>query len=121
MNEPIINPWWFYLASVCEQLSVFAAVACAASGVAAWWCGIRLVCEPDEIGLSKLNYFFKKALCICAVASTILLVVPNKGTIISMMVASVITKENIKITRDEVISLISDVRKAVTGMERESK
>lgn len=121
MSEPIVNPLWFYLAGVCENIygacflfSLFCIIALL---------GVLIVrntthdkdeiCEMKNIA-RRISYAFLTAIAV----TTIL---PSRETIMSMVAASVITKENIKMTRDEIISLISDVRKAVTGMERERK
>ena len=121
MNEPIINPWWFYLASVCDKVLFMATAVLVASFFISIWCGLGLLWESGEEHKQKLKWLVKKVLFAVAVAATLTLVIPNKETVISMVVASVVTNENVKMTREEIISLISDVRNAVAGMERERK
>ena len=115
MSEPIISPWLIYLVSVCDNISSVSMALSIMFGVATAYCGVGLVLETNKKFRNKLVTTFKITLCAVVVSLTTVLFVPNKEVAISMAIANVITKENINITKNEILSLITDVKNIIDG------
>lgn len=121
MSEPLISPWLIYLVSVCDNISSISMALSIMFGVATAYCGVGLVLETNEKFRKKLVTTFKITLCAVVVSLTTVLFVPNKEVAISMAIANVITKENINITKNEILSLITDVKNIIDGNKGDKK
>ncbi len=77
--------------------------------------------ETDENFRKKLATALKITLCAVVVSLTAVLFVPTKEIAISMVIANVITRENINITKNEVLSLITDVKNIIDGNKDDKK
>lgn len=95
----IINPLWFYLISVSSILRIVCAViAC---------CALMIVLISILISLipEDMSTYFKdldaKLLIIGIGCGFISILIPSKETFYQMMVASLITKNNIEITAED--------------------
>ena len=105
--DAIISPVWFYLIYVLNAIHglslfiLFASVFATIMPILVDW--------PDE---KKVMY-----IKICAVVATICLIllvfIPDKKTVYAMIAASVITPDNISITEDHVVDLISRIAEVV--------
>ena len=115
MSEPIISPWLIYLADVCDCLSMFfSTIAILLGGVTIAY-GVGLIESYGIEGIHDIHPLFKKAVCAFVIALTVATFVPSKDTIISMAVANVVTRENINLTKNEILSLITDVKNILDG------
>ena len=121
MSEPLISPWLIYLVSVCDNISSISMALSIILGLATVYCGVGLVLETNEKFRKKLVTTFKITLCAVVVSLTAVLFVPNKEVAISMAIANVITKENINITKNEILSLITDVKNIIDGNKDDKK
>ena len=115
MSEPLISPWLIYLVSVCDNIFRTSMALSIMFGITTAYCGVGLVLETNEKFRKKLVTTFKITLCAVVVSLTAVLFVPNKETAISMVIASVVTRENINITKNEILSLITDVKNIIDG------
>lgn len=115
MSEPLISPWLIYLVSVCDLVSKLSTALFGISLAVAILLGVGLVLETNEEFRKKLVTTFKITLCAVVVSLTAVLFVPNKEIAISMVIANVITRENINITKNEILSLITDVKNIIDG------
>ena len=101
--EPIINPWWIYLAEKSETVGIgFLIVGIFAATVFCFWYFICLMGEYEtkEIKISK----FISVIAIVGILIGILL--PSKKTILAMMTVSQLTPSNIELVGDTVESTI---------------
>ena len=78
-------------------------------------------CFGNEKFYKKLVTTFKITSCAVVVSLTAVLFVPTKEVAISMAIANVITKENINITKNEILSLITDVKNIIDGNKDDKK
>ena len=105
--DAIISPAWFYLIHVLNTIHVlslfilFVSVFVTIMSILADW--------PDE---KKVMYIE-----ICAVVAVICLIllvfIPDKKTVYAMIAASIITPDNISITEDHIVDLISRIAEVV--------
>lgn len=105
MNEPLINPWLFYLIDVCCSLKVICIVATVLSGVFA---AISFL-ESDTYNAEKYERYIKfaKKGTYCLVASCLLIItIPSPETIYKMMLAQYITKANIVATGETIDTVL---------------
>ena len=83
--EPIINPWWFYVADVANSISLALAAVVLGLGVCAIMCGVHAVVE----GRAPTH---TKPLCIAlAIFAALNCVIPSGSTIYKMLAASMAT------------------------------
>lgn len=117
----IINPWWFYLASVLNTLH-FIAICGAVLSILA--CLFLVGCYsdhddcygPNNKYTNKLIMIAKRlgiVLCMCV---TLIIIVPSDATMTKMMIANVLTTENIKsgtdFTQDQIGKLVDKIADA---------
>ena len=105
--DPIISPTWFYLIHVLNTIHVLSFLILFVSVFAAI---MSILTEWTKE---------KKVMCIkiCAVVAAICLIllvfIPDKKTVYAMIAASVITPDNISITEDHIVDLISRIMEVV--------
>ena len=102
----IINPLWFYLINVSNNLHIICAV------IAIFALIIIFISIPmfEDMGI-KFKSWKTKLIIIGIVCAFISILAPSKETCYQMMVASLVTKENIEMTAEaskEAIDYIVD-------------
>lgn len=122
MSTPIISPWLFYLAGVCDELKGVSCVLFTLALVVLLISGAAWAQEYDE---EDKKAFFKVAKCAFALLSAtlaIVLFVPSKDTVYKMVVAKFVTYERLEQTKeslDTVFERIVDA--AVKAKEAKGK
>ena len=94
----IINPIWFYLISVSSNLQI----ACAVIAVFAFiivFIGVLMHPILEDMG-PNLKGWGSKSMITGIVCTFISILTPSEDTCYKMMVASLVTKENIEITAE---------------------
>lgn len=114
MNEPLINPWLFYASDVCEKIWFLSSFNAMAATIV-----LVLKYTWPYSSFEKVN--LKQLLCAAVAFTMIATLTPEKKTIMNMAIASVITKENLKMTREEIITLIADIKKVIEKDENIKK
>lgn len=95
---PIINPIWFYLISLCNELKFFTgAVGITLIFVTAIY-PILQYATGDKVN-EKL---FKRFLIVTCVIVPISILIPNKQTLTNMLVANHITYENLNLGQEAI-------------------
>ena len=101
----IVNPIWFYLSDIFNEVNFFAWLFAVVCGGGAAICFIS---TPDAYG-EKRDFFYKlfKRFGIATIIFTIIAVaVPSSKTVQEMAVASVVTYENVEAVKGEATDLI---------------
>lgn len=95
MNEPLINPWIFYMIDVLDTFrQVIGMIAIIGFGLIATWTIIGTIeCGFKEM-LSTIGKYKRFVICIC-IAGLLTVFIPAKETMYKMLAASYITQENI--------------------------
>lgn len=117
----IINPWWFYLVSVLNTLHFMAVIGAGLSIIA---CGVAYAfhCDhvhdygPDNWYTNKVINTVKKLCIVFFLCVTLIIIVPTDATMNKMMIANVLTTENIKsgtdFTQDQIGKLVDKITDA---------
>lgn len=95
MNEPIINPWIFYIADVCQGLNIilFIAIPCIIATAVVAFCS-------DEYGV------LKRVIVALIAVSLIFILVPGRDTIYKMAIVQQLTPSNIQKAGDSIDAVI---------------
>lgn len=91
----IINPIWFYLISVSSNLQI----ACAVIAVFAFFIGVLMYPILGDMG-ADLKGWGSKLITVGVICAFISVLTPSKETCYQMMIASLVTKENIEMTAE---------------------
>ena len=107
--EPIISPWIIYVLHVFDKL-YFA-------------CGMVLVCGVTVSPLLAIFGNMEESECmmkyakilaiVAAICALVLIIVPNKDTLIAMLAATYITPDNIQAVQGNVVEFIRQISGAV--------
>lgn len=94
MSEPIINPWVFYLISLCDNVSVVCTITTMVFVVMAVLLTIGMVTDgdPDDKSLRKMVVILY---AVGGVSALLALFVPSGTTVTAMVVANNITPETV--------------------------
>lgn len=94
----IINPLWFYLINVSSNLQIVCSIiACLAFAII--FIGVLMYPMLEDIG-TNTKYWGLRLLIIGIICTFISILTPSKETCYQMMIASLITKDNIEITAE---------------------
>lgn len=120
MTNYIINPSWFYWINVVDGLRFVATFVVILLGITA--ATVSLVYSPDGCeGEKRANVQLKKImpiLWVVWIASVLVLIfIPSKDTLITMMVAKYATYENAGLTVDALKSAIDYVVQAIQSLK----
>jgi uncharacterized membrane protein len=131
MDNPIISPWIFYVANLCDDISRLVCILAAVAFVIALcflgkWCdyseeekqAIRSENKKDLIEIerkqAKHNKRIKLTLTffvVCLLANTF---IPSSNTIYRMMAANLATPKNIEYMKTDAVQFIKDIAQAIT-------
>ena len=129
-----IHPIWFYLMDVCGSLkcglpvlAVLSALLAIGLGIFAIWfyteeCGYDD--EESEKFFKKLKKFVKLSIILCGVFSFLTIVTPSEAGLTKMMIASVMTEENVEEVKGDVkelIDYVADKATEISGTEKGDK
>ena len=113
----IINPWFFYFASLADSLQMLSIIVFSVSLIVAIIFGVVWCCEindydcfgRDDDKTQILNFFkkmFKTSIITVIVSATLMAIIPSEETINKMIISSVITKENIEGVKTDAKELV---------------
>ena len=106
----IINPLWFYLISVSSNLQCVCAVVAALVFIIGLL-GLLLYPILEDIGTNPFKNYMPKLITVGVICAFVSVLAPSEETCYKMMIASLVTKENIEITAEagkEAIDYIVD-------------
>lgn len=121
MSDPIISPWFFYFIDIAQALDNFFCALLGCSGFISITCGVAwgsLTMDSDladRYREEKDRWFRRMKISVaCTVGlALITIAIPSSETLYKMLVASMVTPDNIQIVQDNVVKFISDVADAV--------
>lgn len=114
----IINPLFFYLASLADNLQMLSIIVFSVSLIVAIIFGVVWCCEINDYNCFRsddddktqiLNFFkkmFKTSIITVIVSATLMAIVPSEETINKMIISSVITKEKIEGVKTDAKELV---------------
>lgn len=125
----IINPWFFYFASLLDSFWTLASIVLFLAiigtvGFGIWWVMEAYVSDffvhdDNEPPLAK---FCKKMIKVSAIATIIsavlMVVVPTEETVDKMMISSFITKENVEKTKEGVKEIVDYITEKAIELKK---
>ena len=110
--EPIISPWVIYLFSVLTKLNTVAFTIAIFSWATIFFIALNKIIYGDDM---EIEFNFKIAVIVAVIATTIVILIPTEKTMLAMLTLSFITPDNIVITENHVIDLITKIMDAVNS------
>lgn len=112
----IINPWWFYIVGVFDKLHI---IACMGAIASVFSLGL-IIFTYDEMKktfeVAKITKRMKQLGVLSVVFLTLTICIPSEQTMTKMMIANVLTTENIKsgtdFTQDQIGKLVDKIADA---------
>lgn len=114
---PIINPIWFYLSELCGNIKFISTMIIIVFGIAFIVMGIAYFVAEDEFeNIQKFCHNgIKKCISFLLPALIISIICPDEETVTKMVVASIITKENIEYTKEEIIDIVEEINDIINN------
>lgn len=129
-----IHPIWFYLMDICGSLKSGFPVLAVLSGLLAIGLGIFAIwfyteeCgyedEESEKFFKKLKKVVKLSAILCVVFAFLTIITPSEAGLTKMMIASVMTEENVEEVKGDVkelIDYVADKATEINGTEKGDK
>ena len=104
--EPIVSPWIIYLFSILTKLNIVAFIVAMLSVVIIFW--VWLLGAETKINI-------KNVVIVLITSIVLTIIIPDRQTMLSMLTLSFITPDNIVITENHVIDLITKIMDAVNN------
>ena len=119
-----INPIWFYLMNVCENISALSMLIGGVFGFGAIVMTIGIIVnksEGDDEMVNLLTKYVKPSSIVAIVFIFLTCAIPSKETCEKMMIASVITHENVEQAKNDVKSIVDYVFDRIENNDSESE
>ena len=110
--EPIISPWVIYLFSVLTKLNIVASVVAIFSWASIIFLALIKFIFGDDM---EIEFNFKIAIIVAVIATIIVILIPDEKTMLSMLTLSFITPDNVVITENHIVDLITKIVDAVNN------
>lgn len=96
MSEPIINPWVFYLISLCDKVSVACTVAAVVFVALAVFSTIGLIVDFNFVDKRMMSKTVVILYAVGGVSALLAVFVPSGTTVTAMVAANNITPETVE-------------------------
>ena len=110
--EPIISPCIIYLFSVLTKLNTISFTIALFSWATIFFIALDKIIYGDDM---EIEFNFKIAVIVAVIATTIVILIPTEKTMLAMLTLSFITPDNVVITENHVIDLITKIMDAVNN------
>jgi accessory gene regulator protein AgrB len=108
--EPFVNPWLFYLINLSHGLKVLFITAGGIAGIIAIFTGGNILDDDNTpMEIAKFKKTCKKFLILALILFFIAILIPSKEVCYQMLVASLVTPDNLKVagqTAQDIINYI---------------
>lgn len=111
----IINPWIFYLINLCYNLSWILVVIMVISGLWLIFSIVAFCVADQEKEKEEVKKHCKVVLIIFAVTAFISIFVPSEKTIYSMLIAKVVTVENVTAVYEAILNAAEKIITSIRG------
>ena len=119
-----INPICFYLMNVCENISALLMLIGGIFGFGSIVMCIGVICnkiDGDDEMVNLLTKYIKPLAIVATVFIFLTCAIPSKETCEEMMIASVVTHENVEQAKDDVKNIIDYVFDRIENNDSESE
>jgi hypothetical protein len=111
--EPIISPWIIYAVNFAAKISVIATIAAFIIGTA-----MTLACFLFFLEDSKsAGSFLKKAWIPFAACVAIIIFIPDKETLMTMIAVQYVTPDNISAVQGNIVDFVGQIAQAVKDVK----
>ena len=110
--EPIISPWVIYLFSVLTTLNTVAFIIAIFSWVTIFFIALNKIIYGDDM---EIEFNYKYAIIVAVIATMLAILIPNEKTMLAMLTLSFITPDNVVITENHIIDLITKIMDSVNN------
>ena len=110
--EPIISPWVIYLFSVLSKLNIVTSAVALFSGASIFFMAINKIIYGDDM---EIEFNYKNAIIVAIIATMLVILIPDEKTMLSMLILSFITPDNIVITENHIIDLVTKIMDVVNN------
>lgn len=125
MTEPIINPMDLYWIGTLDAVDTFALIMAITFGITFISMVFGVIYNLDMMNYCEDNKRYYKICKTCSIVSGILFLVfavaaifiPDKTTMIEMMIAKYATRENIQLTTDGIKEVVDYIINAIATLE----
>ena len=104
--EPIVSPWIIYMFSVLTKLSTASFIVAMFSVVIIFW--VWLLGAETKINI-------KNVVIVLITSIVLTIIIPDRQTMLSMLTLSFITPDNIAVTENHIIELVTKIMDAVNN------
>lgn len=123
--QPIINPSLFYLIGLCGKLGMTILVLSILMAVVLVFLATHFICiivyDGYDKDLDTEKNILKKLLIATILGFTISSFIPSETTCYKMVAASMITPDNVEITKDAIVDLIRDISEASIEVKKQAE
>ncbi len=119
-----INPIWFYLIGVCEKVFALSSFIACIFGAGTIIISIGIISnkiDGDDKMVNLLTKYVKPFTIIAVVFMILACAIPSKETCEEMMIASVVTHENVEQAKDDVKSIVDYVFDRIENNDSKSE
>ena len=110
--EPIISPWIIYLFSVLTKLNTVAFTIAIFSWATIFFIALNKIIYGDDM---EIEFNYKNAIIVVIIATMLVILIPDEKTMLSMLTLSFITPDNIVITENHIIDLVTKIMDVVNN------
>lgn len=104
--NPIISPWWFYLAGLADKAIVVFGMLLIVLPIVF----VGIISETDSENMPKLA---KICLLVFFASIVILLLIPSTDTVNKMIAASYVTPDNLQAVQGNIVEFINKIADAI--------
>ena len=108
--EPIISPWVIYLFSVLTKLNTVAFTIAIFSWATIFFIALNEIIYGDDM---EIPFNYKYAIIVAVISTIIAILIPDKETMLAMLTLSFITPDNIVVTENHIIELVTKIMDVV--------
>ncbi len=106
--EPIISPWLIYAVQLLENLSGVCMILFVISCIAIVVLALPVIIEDEDLP----KKYLKTVVIIAAVCGGMGCIIPNKETMITMIVANYITPDNVQMVQGNIVDFVKQIMEA---------
>jgi len=107
--EPIVSPWVIYAVQLLDNLCGICKILFVLSIIAIIVLALPVIFEDEDLP----KKYLKTVVIIAAVCGGMVIIIPNKETMITMIATSYITPDNIQIVQGNIVEFIRQISEAV--------
>ena len=107
--EPIISPWIIYVFSIIVKIDFIIKLIAILSlfGICSLY--VLLIDKEDEKTIFTLENWMKKLFIILIICGILLIFIPDKQTLLTMLTLNSITPDNIQLVQGDVVEFIYQI------------